>query len=222
MPRIARLVIKGYPHHVSQRGNYSQKIFFCDKDKLYYLSLIKKYSEKYRLSILAYCLMNNHVHFIVVPKKGDSMAKTFDVVNAKYSQFINKKKRLKGHLWESRFYSCCMDDNHAYVATRYLEQNPVKAKLVDEAWQWRWSSALFHIGEKDYSGILQKSDFLPQPDEWKKELKSTEPKIMINKLEWCTKTGRPFTEFSVIRKLEKIINKNLRQRRVGRPRKTEK
>jgi len=218
MSRIARIVIEGIPHHVTQRGNYNQRVFFSDKNRVYYLKLIKEYSAKYQLKILFYCLMDNHVHFIVIPLKANSMSKTFDIVNAKYAQYINKKKKLIGHLWQNRFYSCPMDEQHAYVAAKYIEQNPVKAGLASEAWEWKWSSAGYHTGGQDTSGFLERVVFLPKPDKWKEELSGTILKPISEKLKWCTRAGRPFADFSLVKKLEKVVGKNLRFRRVGRPR----
>lgn len=220
MPRIARIVMKNAPHHITQRGNYNHKVFNDNNDRICYLKLIKKYSKKYYLKILAYCLMNNHVHFIVIPENKDSMAKTFHVVGMQYAQYINRKRKLAGHLWQSRFYSCFMDERHTYIATRYVEQNPVKAKMVNEAWQWKWSSAGYHIGGKDIAGFLEHATFLPEPNEWRNELKSQVSEPIIDRLEWCTKSGRPFAELPIIKKLEEITKTRLKYRRVGRPKKS--
>ncbi len=217
MPRIPRIVIKNIPYHITQKGNYNQKIFNSNGDRLYYLKLIKEYSRKYSLSIIAYCLMDNHVHFIAIPKKEDSMAKAFNVVNMKYAQYFNKRKKLTGHLFSDRFHSCMMDEQHTYIAIRYVEQNPVKAGLVNEAWEWKWSSATFHVSGQNTTGFLEYTDLLPSAGEWKNELKNPGLKPATDKLEWCTQTGRPFAAFSVIKKLEKITKKNLRYRRAGRP-----
>ena len=75
MPRIARIVAVGLPHHITQRGNYRQEVFLDDSDRRQYLFWIQEYSLKYHLSILAYCLMSNHVHFIAIPQEEDSLAK---------------------------------------------------------------------------------------------------------------------------------------------------
>jgi REP-associated tyrosine transposase len=219
MPRIGRIVVVGSPHHVTQRGNYNQKVFYSNKDRVFYLKLLAKYSKQHQLQILAYCLMNNHVHFIVVPKKEDSMAMTFKITHMKYSQYFNEKRKIKGHLWQSRFYSCVMDERHAYMAARYVEQNPVKAKLINEAWEWGWSSAACHVGHQDIEDFMVKCDFLPKADEWKKELAFHELKPIIDKLELCTRTGRPFADFFTIKKLEKTTKRYLRCRRAGRPKK---
>ncbi len=91
MPRKARIVAPGYPHHITQRGNYKQTVFAEDADRKNYLKLMKIYTGKYGLKIWAYCLMNNHVHFIAVPSTVDSMSKTFSQVNKLYSEYFNKK-----------------------------------------------------------------------------------------------------------------------------------
>lgn len=130
MPRIARVVVSEYPHHIIQRGNYRQNVFLDESDKRQYLSLIAEYSQKYHLKILAYCLMDNHVHFIGIPKNGNSMAKTFSVAHTLYSQYFNKKMKVSGHLWQGRFYSCVLDESHLIAAGRYVEQNPVRAGIV--------------------------------------------------------------------------------------------
>jgi putative transposase len=89
MPRIARVVAAGYPHRITQRGNYQQKIFTDDIDRIKYLSLLKEESSRYHLIILAYCLMSNHVHFMAIPQSEDSMGKVFKHTNMKYSQYYN-------------------------------------------------------------------------------------------------------------------------------------
>lgn len=104
MPRIARVVIPGVPHHCVQRGNYRQKIFSTDHDRIHYLEIINTYRIKYELEIWAYCLMNNHVHFIVVPSKQESMARTFNMAHMCYAQYYNQKINQQGHLWQGRFY----------------------------------------------------------------------------------------------------------------------
>ncbi|WP_068349087.1 transposase [Kosmotoga arenicorallina] len=105
MPRSARIVLEGIAHHVTQRGNYRQSVFEDPEDRVKYLELIKEYSTKYGLKIYAYCLMTNHVHFIAVPEKEDSLAMTFKYAHMRYSQYFNRKHHRTGHLWQGRFYS---------------------------------------------------------------------------------------------------------------------
>jgi len=146
MPRRARVVFEGVVHHITQRGNYRQNVFEDDSDKRKYVEFIREYSEKYGMKIYAYCLMSNHVHFIAAPVKEDSLAMTFKYVNMRYSSYFNKKNRRSGHLWQGRFYSCPLQFEHALEALRYVERNPVRAKMVELPWEYEWSSAREHVG----------------------------------------------------------------------------
>ena len=159
MPRIARLVAIGLPHHITQRGKDRQDVFLDDNDKVKYLSWIQEYSIQYKLSILAYCLMQNHVHFITVPQREDSLSKTFNTAHMRYSHYFNRKLKATGHLWQGRFYSCVLDEPHLILAARYIERNPVRAQIVQKPWQWKWSSAKVHINKKEQSPIMLKDLF---------------------------------------------------------------
>ncbi len=130
MSRSARIVIPNFPYHITQRGNYRQDIFQDDEDRLRYLSWIDEYSKKYDLSVFAYSLMDNHVHFIAIPQKEESLAKVFSIVHMRYSQYFNKKRKTSGHLWQGRFYSCVLDEPYLMTAIRYVEKNPVRAGIV--------------------------------------------------------------------------------------------
>jgi len=130
MPRIARAVAKGYPHHVTQRGNYRQTVFEDDEAFIQYKTWLKEYGQKFGLEIRADCLMTNHVHFVCVPQREDSLAKTFDTLHMRYSQYFNRKKGAIGHLWQGRFFSCSLDETHLYAAIRSIEKNSLRAKIV--------------------------------------------------------------------------------------------
>jgi putative transposase len=146
MPRRARVVFEGVVHHITQRGNYRQSVFEDDSDKRKYVEFIREYSEKYGMKIYAYCLMSNHVHFIAAPVKEDSLAMTFKYSNMRYSSYFNKKNKRSGHLWQGRFYSCPLQFEHALEALRYVERNPVRARMVELPWEYEWSSAREHVG----------------------------------------------------------------------------
>jgi len=120
MPRISRPVAVEYPHHITQRGNYQQAVFEEEDDYIQYLQWLNEYCGKYFLKIWAYCLMGNHVHFIVVPMKDNSLAKTFNTLHMRYSQYFNKKKNLRGHLWQGQFYSCILDNDSILSDDCYL------------------------------------------------------------------------------------------------------
>jgi len=144
MPRIARVVGIGLPHHITQRGNYRQEVFTEDSEREQYLRFISEYSRRFGSRILSYCLMPNHVHFIAVPLNENSLAKTFNSAHMRYSQYFNRKRKMAGHLWQGRFYSCVLDESHLILAAKYIERNSVRAGLVEKPWEWKWSSASEH------------------------------------------------------------------------------
>jgi len=223
MPRIARLVAVGLPHHITQRGNYRQNIFSADSDRQQYLYWIQEYSIQYGLSMLAYCLMQNHVHFIAIPNKEDSLAKTFNTAHMRYSQYFNKKLRQSGHLWQGRFYSCILDEPHLLMAAKYIERNPVRAKVVKRPWEWKWSSALAHIGGGDsqlcVSGLFKIVDVSCKS--WKQYIDSPEDEKSVVAIRKHTLTGRPLCMPAFVEKLEKRFNRRLSSLPMGRPRKEE-
>lgn len=130
---------------MTQRGNYQQNILENNEDFRKYSYLVAQYASKYGITILAYCLMNNHVHFIVVPKNKEGLSRFFNVVHMRYSQYKNLTKKKMGHLWQSRFFSSVLDDTYLLYAVRYVEQNPVRAKMVHLPWEYIWSSAMEHV-----------------------------------------------------------------------------
>ena len=130
MPRLARVVIPGEPHHVTQRGNRRQETFFSDEDYEAYLDLMAEWCEREGVEVWAYCLMPNHVHLVAVPSSEDALRRGIAEAHRRYSRRINFREGWRGHLWQGRFASFPMDDAHLYLATRYVELNPVRARLV--------------------------------------------------------------------------------------------
>ena len=138
------MVLPGIPHHVTQRGNRRERTFFEDGDYALYLDLLADGAERAGVEIWAYCLMPNHVHLIAVPRDGDGLRRCFRFVHRHYTGYINARMRVTGHLWQGRFSSIAMDEAHFVTALRYVALNPVRARLVDRAQDWRWSSAAAH------------------------------------------------------------------------------
>ncbi|MEA3305502.1 MAG: transposase [Candidatus Omnitrophota bacterium] len=215
MPRHARIVIPNVAHHITQRGNYSQGIFKVTADYKKYCIWMKEYSKKYKLDILAYCLMSNHVHFIVIPKREDSLKLVFNTAHMRYSQYMNRKKKAHGHLWQSRFFSCLLDDVHLYRAIRYVERNPVRAKMVKRAWEYQWSSAQEHAGMETSLIPISKS-FDMNYEEWKRYMCDKDPEI--EKEIWLkTQRGLAVGEKQFIKRIERKIERSLECLNPGRP-----
>ncbi len=149
MPRTARLVIPGVAHHVTQRGNRQQQLFFNDKDRQAYIVMLAEALKSTGTRCLAWCLMDNHVHLMLVPHDRDGLRAPLSSTHTQYAQRINRREEASGHLFQGRFASYPMDDRHMMFAARYIELNPVKAGLVKTAEDWRWSSARAHIDDRD-------------------------------------------------------------------------
>lgn len=224
MPRIARVVEIGMPHHITQRGNYRQKVFEKKEDFQKYISWINEYSEKYGLSILAYCLMTNHVHFIAIPDKKESMSLAFNMAHMRYAQYINKKKKACGHLWQGRFYSSILDEEHLLEAVRYVERNPVRANIVKKAWDWNWSSAGEHIGIGTSEIKLSENEFLKKviKDKWKEYLACRDEEKYMKEIRRRTAMGRPFVGDRILKMLEDKFKMRLEALDPWRPKKKDK
>lgn len=219
MPRMARVVIPDVAHHVTQRGNRREDVFFTDADRQRYLYLLGEYSAKHGLQIMAYCLMSNHVHLVVVPKTSDSLSGALKPVHLRYAQHINWSRNLSGVLWKGRFFSCPLDDGHFWSAVRYVERNPVRAGLVEWAQEYPWSSAAGHCGlRKDplLSGDLELSDHIGNWSTW---LGDEVDEETLTKLRRNTATGRPAGCDGFIDRLESLLGRTLRPKKGGRPRK---
>ena len=221
MPRLARAVAVGCRHHITQRGNNRQDVFFVDDDRRVYLELLKEQAEKYGLEVFGYCLMSNHVHIVATPHNEDSLAKAVGRTHFRYTQYINRFHRRSGHLWQGRFYSCALDERHLWLAAKYVELNPVRAGICRKPWRYRWSSAAVHINEKARSDLLE----LPQwydiisAEQWRKELNAGINEAELVRLRVNTHTGRPLGTDSFLSKLEKLLGRRVRPLAVGRPRK---
>lgn len=214
MARIARIVIPNYAHHIIQRGNRRQNIFFSDADRKAYLEYLRLSIETAGVSIWAYCLMDNHVHFIAVPKDKDSFAKCFSTVHWKYTRRINFRQGWRGYLWEGRFKSFLLSQNHLYAAIRYVERNPVRAKIVEKAWQYPWSSAKSHIHKKE-DLILSKNFFVEEIGDWQKYIDSQDNPQEINLFKKHIKTSRPLGDEIFIEKLKQITGHIIGKKKPG-------
>ena len=146
MPRAARQVLPGIPHHVTQRGNRRQPTFFSDADYALYLGLLRYWCSRSDTAIWAWCLMPNHVHLVLVPSRADGLRSALAPAHRRYTWEVNQREGWRGHLWQSRFASFAMDEAHLHACLRYVELNPVRAGLVERPEDWRWSSARAHLG----------------------------------------------------------------------------
>ena len=137
MARIARFVVPGLPHHVTQRGNRRETVFFGDADYELYRDLLSQQTRKHAVEVWSYCLMPNHVHLILTPSTPEGLGRALGETHRRYSAVINARLRATGHLFQSRFGSVVMDEEHLMAAARYGTLNPVRARLTARAQDWR-------------------------------------------------------------------------------------
>ncbi|MEE9293401.1 MAG: transposase [Phycisphaerae bacterium] len=221
MPRVARIVLPGRPHHVTQCGNNRRNVFFVDQDRHVYLDLLQDHCRRYAVTVLGYCLMNNHIHIIGTPTRENSLAQAIGRTQFRYTQYINRRRRRSGHLWQDRFFSCALDQVHLWRALCYVERNPVRQKLVRVAWRHPWSSASAHVSGTDPRGLLDLSGWLKawRPDRWKSTLRRREDESDLSAIRLSTHRGRPLATDAFLRRLERRLGRRLRPLPVGRPRK---
>jgi putative transposase len=215
MARLARIVIPDTPHHVTQRGNRRQDVFFEDADYQTYLALLGEYLEASGTALWAYCLMPNHVHLILTPPTTDALTKAVQETHRRYTRFINRKMDWKGHLWQGRYASFPMDEPHLLAAARYVELNPVRAGKVKRAQDWKWSSAKAHLGGKS-KGPLQAAALLDLVPNWRAFLKQGLAEEDADSLRRSERTGRPLGSDAFIKSLEKTTGRTLKKQKPGR------
>jgi len=149
MARLPRLVLPGYPYHVTQRGNRRQRTFFEDSDYALYRDMLGEAADRAGSEVWCYCLMPNHVHVIIVPSDADVLRRTFADAHRRYTGFINARHRWTCHLWQVRFGAVVMDEAHLAHAMRYVSLNPVRVVLVERPEDWAWSSTCAHFAGED-------------------------------------------------------------------------
>jgi putative transposase len=214
MPRLARLIVPGVAHHLTQRGNRRQIVFFSDSDKSLYLKLLADMLAESHIRLLAYCLMTNHVHLVAVPEEKAEFTSALGELHRKYTTIVNFRERWRGHLWQGRFWSFPLDDVCLYRAVRYIERNPVRAGIVKRAGQYPWSSARGHLGERD-DPLLAKTQGPPLIEDWAAYLAEPEEEKFGDLIHQNQRTGRPMGSDEFIARLEAATGLVLRKRRPG-------
>ena len=221
MARHARIVVPGVAHHVTQRGNNRQDIFFVDDDRRVFLRFLKESAKQYDLSVSVYCLMRNHVHLIAIPEQENSLSKALGRTHLMYAQYVHKLHGRSGHFWQSRFYSCPLDEDYAQNAAAYVELNPVRARMHRMAWKYPWSSAAYHCGlGGDPSGLLNLGERFADmpPARWKRTLTNiADDDESMDSIRTHTRTGQPLGSDTFLSKLETILGRRVRSRLRGRP-----
>lgn len=219
MPRIARAVAPGFPHHIVQRGNNRENVFFGPEDRAVYLYLLKRYSEKWNTPVNCYCLMTNHVHLLARPSSGESLHKMMQGLTLCYTQHVNRKYGRTGRLWASRYHSTIVDEEaYLWAVARYIEQNPVRAALVETPEVYPYSSAPAHFGIAHDPVLVGDLFHEDQRNDYVEFVKSGISERQVKDIRQSVKTGRPLGTVEFVSEIENRVGRKLIASPVGRPR----
>ncbi len=217
MARQARVVIPGTAHHVTQRGNRRQQVFFSDADYLTYLRLAAEAFQEAGVEVWAYCLMPNHVHLIATPSRPEALAAAVGMTHLRYTRQINRREGWTGYLWQGRFASFPMDEDYLLTCARYVGLNPVRGGLAARAIDWRWSSVRAQVEGR--------SDPILTPEPLAERLGAAMGEFFDldvaeeaqRALRRASTTGRPLGSAAWIKALEASTGRSFGASAIGRP-----
>lgn len=214
MARLARVVIPGHPHHVTQRGNGRARTFFEDGDYALYRDLLAANCKAAGVEVWAWCLMPNHVHLILVPSDPDGLRHALARVHRSYAGTIQARRKRTGHFWQGRFGAVAMDEQYLAAALRYVSLNPVRARLVKRAQDWRWSSTRAHLRGKD-DGLTALAPIRDRFPEFG-DLLATEPEAdLFDALRSAESIGRPLGDNRFLTRIERQTGRVLKPAKRG-------
>src|SRR5208283_3868519 len=214
MARLARVVIRGLPHHITQRGNRRQQTFFNEGDYAAYLELMTEWCREQGVEIRCYCLMPNHTHSIAVPSSEDGLRWAVGETHRRYTRRINFREKWRGSLWQGRFASFVMDEPYLLAAARYVELNPVRARLVSKAEDWPWSNARAHLAGRN-DQLVKVAPLLEMIGDWGAFLNSVMREEDLSDIRHPTRTGRPLGDETFLARLEGMAGRVLKPQKPG-------
>jgi len=215
MSRLARLIVPVHPHHVTQRGNRRAPVFFEDGDYALYRDLLAERCRKASVACWAYCLMPNHVQLILVPSTADGLARAIGETHRQYTGFVNARSRWTGHLFQGRFSSVVLDEEHLMLAARYVALNPVRARLVRRPQDWAWSSLHAHLDGRDDS-LVTVAPLLERLGSITTLIDTEPEEVALARLRAAELTGRPLGSDDFVTRLEDLVQRRLRRQEPGR------
>ena len=219
MARLARAVFAGIPHHVTQRGNGRAQTFFGDEDYQLYRDLLAEHAAAAGVEVWSWVLMPNHVHLILVPPEPDALRRALAPVHRRYAGHVHARLKRTGHFWQGRFGCVAMDEDHLAAALRYVALNPVRARLVERASDWPWSSVHVHLGRIPDDGLTTKAPVLSRYPDFETLIAGGEDEQQSTKLRRAESIGRPLGDDAFLTRLERDGGRILKSAKRGpRPR----
>lgn len=214
MARLPRLVIPGLPHHVTQRGNGRARTFFGDADYALYRDLLAASCRAADVAIWSWVLMPNHVHLILVPADADGLRRALAPVHRRYAGAVHARLQRTGHFWQGRFGAVAMDEAHLAAAVRYVALNPVRARLVEQAPDWRWSSVPAHLAGRD-DGVTTLAPVLDRFPRFAEFIATEEDPERLDRLRRAESIGRPIGDDAFMQALEERTRRPLKPGKRG-------
>ncbi len=221
MPRMARIVMPGYPHHVVQRGHNRQATFAEAADYLRYLDSLSALKAECEVRVFAWCLMTNHVHLLLVPARKDSLARLMKRLAGRQTRYHNAQERRTGTLWDGRYKSSVVQSEaYLHACCRYIELNPVRAGIAVAPEDYPWSSCQERLGliEPQLLDDAWSSNSPPLVQAWRDYLREPLPPaegdlILMGIQRGHLTGGERFTE-----EVASILGRRIELRPRGRPR----
>src|SRR4051794_37727439 len=214
MARLARVVIPGHPHHVTQRGNGRARTFFGDDDYALYRDLLAEHCRAADVEVWAWCLMPNHVHLILTPSDSDGLRRALARVHRSYAGIIQARRKRSGHFWQGRFGAVVMDEEHLAAALRYVSLNPVRARLVARAQDWRWASTRAHLRGKN-DGLTALKPIRDRFPDFAGLLEVEPEADLFDQLRTAESVGRPLGSDGFLSRLERLTKRTLKPGKRG-------
>ena len=229
MPRIGRAILQYYPHHVVQRGHNRQVVFVETGDYERYLETLAQFKDVYGVKVYAFCLMTNHVHLLVAPEEIAGLGQLMKRLAGRQTRYHNRLEGRTGTLWESRYKSSPVDtDEYLLACTRYIELNPVRARMVTTPQDYRWSSCHYHLGrngwdwlDPDPCYLALGNDDAQRQERYRHFLRATIPEGEWNLIRDAVQRGQLTGTGRFVDKVEEVLGRRIEKRARGRPPKTE-
>ncbi len=192
MPRTARASQGGYSYHVLNRGNARADVFHKDADYQAFLEMMAEASLRIPMRILSYCLMPNHFHLGLWPAEDGALSRWMHWLLTTHVRRYQRHYRSSGHIWQGRFKAFpIQDDDHLLIVLRYIERNPLRAKLAGRAKDWPWSS-LRWIGEPSGAPVRLDSGSVPRDSAWLEGVNNLKYGTEDERVRECLRRERPF------------------------------
>jgi len=227
MGRLPRAIDAGLVYHALNRGNNRAEVFGDDPDRAAFLEALAKTKERYPFRLFGYCLMTNHFHLLLRPEAGQSISRILQSLTVAHTWRYHKRHHSSGHVWQGRFKSpLIQDDAHLLVVLRYIEANPLRAKLVSDPAEYQWSSFPCHGLGRDDPLV----DPFPEWDElgrtaperrrrWRVKVCAAQNQTELMKVRGSLRSGRPLGAPEWTEQMAERLNIELIPRPRGRPRK---